>query len=391
MEVSPVHFICNICGRENDREISQFGRETPSCDGCQSSVRARSIVYMLSRELFNADMVLPNFPRVKTIRGTGLSDSYYDRQLATLFDYRNTYYHKEPRLDIMNPSPEHEGKYDFVISSEVFEHVPPPAVNAFRNAFRMLKPNGVMLLTIPYAPDENSLEHFPDLNDYGLARLGSQLVLVNRTRDGQIQVFQDLCFHGGDGSTLEIRRFNERELRAVIADGGFESIRIYNEDYRPFGVVHRESWSLPIAARKLPYSLPLEAAGEILDQWTQTLVRAHGLEMQCEDLSKTKAQFVEFHRWANEKIAELEGDLQSRTEWAQGIERQLGERTEWAVSLNKDLEEHAALVKKLESELGTRTEWAQGLDAEVQALRARLEAIEGSRWVRAGRVLGFLK
>ncbi len=44
------------------------------------------------------------------------------KPLENRYKFRNTFYHSEPKLDILNPSPSDFGAYDFVISSEVFEH-----------------------------------------------------------------------------------------------------------------------------------------------------------------------------------------------------------------------------------------------------------------------------
>jgi hypothetical protein len=93
----------------------------------------------LSLELFGVNLALPDFPFVKSLHGLGTSDdSSYAFHLTEKLDYRNTFYDREPRFDIANPPADEFGKYDFLISSEVFEHVPPPVEAAFCNAFRML-------------------------------------------------------------------------------------------------------------------------------------------------------------------------------------------------------------------------------------------------------------
>ena len=353
-----MEFLCNICGRKNTRSLSDFGRETPSCDGCGSSVRARAVVHMLSRELFGTELALPDFPRVKAIRGIGLSDSCYDHLLAEKFDYRNTHYHKEPHFDIVNMTAEHEGAYDFLVSSEVFEHVAPPVATAFRNTWRALKPNGVLLLTVPYTLENKTAEHFPELFDYGLAQLSDRFVLVNSTRDGQLQVFEDLCFHGGQGSTLEIRRFTEGDLRRTIREAGFLCLEIYAASYPPFGIVRTENWSLPMAARKQPFAIIASAAGEIIEQWGQQLVQYRKLDSElkrrtewAQDLA---SQLEQRTQWAQDLASQME----ERTQWAQDLESQLEERTQWAQNLDRERLEHAALIVKLQAEYAERTEWA---------------------------------
>ncbi len=39
---------------------------------------------------------------------------------------------------------------------------------------------------------------------------------------GAMEVFEDLCFHGGDGSTLELRVYSEESLKAILAGRGVQ-------------------------------------------------------------------------------------------------------------------------------------------------------------------------
>lgn len=48
---------------------------------------------------------------------------------------------------------------------------------------------------------------------------------------------------------------------------GLATVRIYSEDYSLFGIVHSESCSLPIAARKGPFALGMEPAREVVEQY----------------------------------------------------------------------------------------------------------------------------
>jgi len=67
-------FLCNICGLENPGPVESFDREVANCSGCGSSGRWRSLIYMLSQELFGATLTLKEFPVLKSIRGLGMSD-----------------------------------------------------------------------------------------------------------------------------------------------------------------------------------------------------------------------------------------------------------------------------------------------------------------------------
>ena len=90
------------------------------------------------------------------------------------------------------------------------EHVPPPVERAFANLYRMLKPDGLLLLTVPYTLDGRTVEHFPELHRIraGLARrphrAGESRGATARSKCSRIS-----SFHGGDGSTLEMRVFSE--------------------------------------------------------------------------------------------------------------------------------------------------------------------------------------
>jgi len=225
-------------------------------------------------ELFGTRLSLPDFPRVKSLRGLGTSDSgQYAKRLAEVFDYRNTFYDREPRFDFGNP-PEESNAYDFVLSSDVLEHVAPPVQQAFQNACNMLKPNGVLVFTVPYQIDEEPEEHFPELYEYGLAEVGNRTALVNRTKAGEIQVFENLSFHrSGAGKSLEMRVFSEKMLRDVLAAAGFTSVKIYAENYKPFGIVPAESWSLPIAARKGPFACGIDTMRDVMEEWRDLRTR----------------------------------------------------------------------------------------------------------------------
>lgn len=270
-----VEFTCNICGTENRCLPEELGREIASCKKCGSSVRTRGLIEALSQELFGLSMALPDFPRVKSLRGLGMSDpALFADALAQKFDYRNTFYDREPRFDITEVSEQDFGRFDFIISSEVLEHVRPPALHAFQNAARLLKPGGVLLLTVPYSLEPDTTEHYPELDRHALAKVGDETVLVNRTKDGRIQIFEKVVFHVGCGDpALEMREFTEGGLKRLLAEAGFADVR-FHADARPaFGILHAEAWSLPVAARKGPFSFSRDAARDVVLEWREYKLR----------------------------------------------------------------------------------------------------------------------
>jgi SAM-dependent methyltransferase len=210
----------------------------------------RAMVHVLSIELFGASTPIERFAERKDIRGIGMSDwpGYADR-LAEKLDYVNTYYHKDPRLDICEPDPGRFGTLDFILSSDVFEHLPPPVDIAFENVRKLLKPSGVLVFSVPYKPSGRTDEHFPDLFDFRLEKRESDIELHNMTRDGKRQVFRELVFHGGEGMTLEMRTFSRHDLVGHFTRAGFVSPRIYSEEIAEHGIVWDHQWSLPMSAR----------------------------------------------------------------------------------------------------------------------------------------------
>lgn len=98
-----IEFTCNICGGFNRCTAEELTREASTCAHCGSNVRTRSLMLLLSRELFGTALTLPEFPRVRHLRGLGMTDwNEYARRLGEKFDYRNTFYNREPRFDIAN-------------------------------------------------------------------------------------------------------------------------------------------------------------------------------------------------------------------------------------------------------------------------------------------------
>jgi SAM-dependent methyltransferase len=245
-------FRCNICGEHGQTALDRLGREEGSCKGCGSSSRMRAVIRVLSTELFGKSLLLGDFPAHPDIRGLGMTDwKGYANTLAEKFSYQNTYYHLEPRLDISAVEiPVHLLANDFVISSEVFEHVVPPVGRAFENVAKMLKPGGLFILTVPYTNKKETIEHFPDLYDFTVVEDHETFVLRNKTREGVIQEFRNLVFHGGPGATLEMRAFSENSIIQHLRNAGFHAIKIHREPDFAHGVWWPQPWALPISARR---------------------------------------------------------------------------------------------------------------------------------------------
>lgn len=211
----------------------------------------RAVVHTLSLELFGESLPIECFPRRPDCTGIGFSDWFeYANRLANMTSYRNTYYHQEPRLDITAIPSDLEGTADFVICSDVLEHVAPPVSVAFCNLRKLLKPTGVAVLSVPYlAEGDTTIEHFPELFHWRLDRTADGYRLENTTRDGRRQVFSNVVMHGGDGATVEMRIFTRRSLIRELRYAGFTQITLHAAPEPRFGIHWPTPLSLMVSAK----------------------------------------------------------------------------------------------------------------------------------------------
>ena len=114
----------------------------------------------------------------------------------------NTYLTAHPRFDIRSDSSP-IGELDFLIASEVFEHVAPPVMPAFHNVAPLLKASGIMLFTAPWAWDGDPNTAIPELFDWALGRDSERYIVVNLTPDGREERFCDMVPGPSLGRTRE--------------------------------------------------------------------------------------------------------------------------------------------------------------------------------------------
>src|SRR5262249_48320082 len=295
-------------------------------------------------------------------KGLGLSDqASYAVPLADKFDYTNTYYDREPRLDITSAHPDRYGSYDFILSSDVFEHIEPPVDRAFDEAFRLLKPHGVLCLSVPFSLEEHTLERFPNLREYSIVDLKGAPVLINRSSDGSLEIRDDLIFHGGVGATLEMRLFSQGGLRQKLCDAGFRDLVFLNSGVPRFGIAFEGSWSLPLVARKRDFAFDKYTVGQFARSYSAKVAELTEAQRQYEDVV---SRLVERGRQV---------DL---------LDQQLAERGAWGKRIQEELDEAKQSLARVQNDFEERTRWALALknEAEVEAkiveeLRAKIDAV----------------
>jgi SAM-dependent methyltransferase len=296
-----VSFVCNICGEFN--EVEHFVTEPATCR-CGSNVRVRALIHLLSMEMFGESLPLIDFPRLKSVRGLGMSDKEgYAAILAEKFDYTNTFYDCDPRMDFTEAHPQLHETYDFILSADVIEHIAPPIECALEETCRMLRPNGFFGVTVYCGPSDVLREHFPDLHTYRTVSLGDDMVLINRRADGGLEIRDGLVFHGGSGATLEMREFGISSLREKLLGTGFRDVHLLSEDLPRIGVLFDKDVSQPLIARKQPFSLSKTAVRELLHEaiacreQVQTLEEQAALLRDEAALLRTRMKMASDSRW----------------------------------------------------------------------------------------------
>ena len=260
-------------------------------------MRLRALIHLLSMELFGRSLPLPGFPKMKAIRGLGMSDKdCYNGLLEEKFDYTNTFYDREPRLDFTQPHPELAGEYDFILSADVLEHIAPPVERALAEARRMLKPRGFLGITVYCNPGDRLREHLPDLHEFRIVPLGERSVLINRRRDGSLEIREDLIFHGGSGATLEMREYGISELGGQLLAAGFTSVEFLTANVEEAGVLFDHDTSQPLIARNAPFTFNHSAGHQMVEAWQKAEREAHR-EKERADLLQEQIRMAAGSRW----------------------------------------------------------------------------------------------
>ncbi|VXC01641.1 bifunctional 2-polyprenyl-6-hydroxyphenol methylase/3-demethylubiquinol 3-O-methyltransferase UbiG [Brevundimonas sp. G8] len=204
--------------------------------------------YLVTKAMLGKGAVLATLPERKDIVGCGMSDSEnYAGHFRRVFSYTNTFYHQEPLLDITRPVPdEARDTMDFIVSSDVFEHVTHPVSRAFENTYAMLRPGGTFVFSMPYY-DALTDEFFPDLHDYQIKEENGVFIIENTRVDGTTSRYDNLIFHGGPGTVLEMRKISKTDMISHLEKAGFVDIEFCHH-VEEFGIFNH--YPLPLTARK---------------------------------------------------------------------------------------------------------------------------------------------
>ncbi len=239
-------FLCNICGAASAVSAeTDFDREKPSCP-CGSNVRHRWIVHQISTKLFGRSLSLQQFPVAKEFRGIGFSDNpLYADVLAAAVDFVNTRYDAEPFFDITDPSCGETESLDFIIASEVFEHIhrqSSPLLKSF-----WLDTNGFVAFSMSWEPEEiqESISQMFTTGPSEPARIHPHQQDARRsTRD-----IRPTVFPWRSGADLRNAVFSRRHWSGFPCRG-FRCIDFATAPVQEFGIIFPHPWSLPCVLTK---------------------------------------------------------------------------------------------------------------------------------------------
>ena len=214
---------CPLCGWagefvRNHRAI----RETYHCVGCRASLREQGQADALVRHYARpgvttlAALVTSPYFAALSVYEPGLTGMLrpHLRQLA---DYTQSFYYGSEERD--GTPVRHEDlqalsfpdrRFDLVVTSDVLEHVRHP-LKAFAELFRVLKPGGVNLFTVPLQEP---------LNDHTTWR-------VDTTGSEDVHLLPEQYHGDGRGGRSLVYANFGRDIIGLLADIGFEVELVY--------------------------------------------------------------------------------------------------------------------------------------------------------------------
>ena len=210
---------CNICGWRGTFSRVEDGREGFVCGNCSASSRHRAVIDALRRVL--GAPAIPLYAWEKSPSTVILESSArgsYPVMLRDKFTYHATEY--DPEKIAGGAAPEKFADFqrlgfeadsiDIVIASEVFEHVRRDDLG-FAEIYRVLKPGGSLVLTVPY---DHTMEKTVQRID---------------TTGPEDRHLMEPEYHGGGGHTLTYRNYG-RDLAARLTQAGFAVARLSVDD-----------------------------------------------------------------------------------------------------------------------------------------------------------------
>jgi SAM-dependent methyltransferase len=215
---------CCICGQDI-ASLEHIHREMAFCPGCGSNARFRGLIYAVLKHVFkDTSQPLKTQIAKPDVSAIGVSDTpIYANLLEDKLGYTNTYYHKDPHLDLCDPAS--VAKFtglSLIICSDVIEHTKDVPIVVLGNMLGMLRPGGIVVLSAPTYWMPESLEWYSGARSIQVVAQDHRYVVLWKTIRGVEYVDTSPVFHGGPGDVLEMRLLSHSGLLAAASSLGFE-------------------------------------------------------------------------------------------------------------------------------------------------------------------------
>jgi len=251
------NYICNITGDKFKLEDKDKTREGGHYHGY--NCRFRAICYVLSKMLLGKICIFTKIPNMSEKKGLGINDGLWSAICEEKFDYTNlSITDFSTKFNFYDPEfCEEYGNRDFIICSEILNHVcPNPGVQTiFDNFYSMLNDNGFLIFSVPFGYGKH-VEHFPGLFKYVIKEIDGKKVLLNITKSDKKEKYSQLTFYNPDDTnSLEMRIFSANSIREFLNKAGFTDITFHSPKQdlkmKKCGIFWENECSLVVSARKI--------------------------------------------------------------------------------------------------------------------------------------------
>jgi SAM-dependent methyltransferase len=211
---------CVLCAYQNS-DHRKPSREKSNCMNCGSTWRARAVALNVLIQLGYPPQSYPEIKSDWSRVGLGISDDVAIASvIPTKFLYSNTYYDAFPSLDIRKIPKTALYGFEFVICSDVLEHIDVKLADAVKGVSRLLKPNGFAVLSVPVVKNSRRNEFYPKLSTF---KIEGGKVFWEDT-EGSFHIDRKPEFHGGRGQNLAFREFTEMGFEGLLLKNGFQTV-----------------------------------------------------------------------------------------------------------------------------------------------------------------------
>jgi SAM-dependent methyltransferase len=306
-----------------------------------------------------------------------------------------------------NALPVSDGSFDLVVAFELIEHIADWR-DLLVEARRVLAPGGQFIVSTPnknyyaesrrlsgpnpYHQHEFAFEEFRD----ELRKVFPHVSLFLQNHGPGI-VFQPVEAGAGTEARVEGKRAAPEESNFFIA------VCATTPQTGAPTFVHVPTAANVLRERGQHITL-LESELTTKDEWLRQAQAEH--QQLVDEFRAQNERLEESNLWAEKLNAELDearariDQLQAEMDQAiaevrTGYEAKVAEleeenrtKTEWARARDRDLARCVDLLHQTEKTVEERTAWALRLDERIRELEAKLSMVEASRWIRLGRAMG---